>query len=417
MEFIKSLLEKQEELFGKGKKLEKLYPLHEALDTFLFTPGSVNKGTTHVREALDLKRMMIMVVIALIPCIAMAFYNTGYQANLAISNGAGALDVWQTSLFSMLGLTHDPANFTSNVAYGALFFLPVFIVTFAVGGLVEAGFAVARNHEINEGFLVTGMLLPLTLPPTIPLWQVALGILFGVVVGKEIFGGTGMNVLNVALTARAFLFFAYPAQISGDSPWIAADLAALSGASTLPDAVSGATWLGKAAAGAETFASHAVFGEQWWNAFLGFVPGSMGETSAAACLFGALVLVVTQVASWRTMAGVVAGTFIMATMLHGIESDTNNMFAVPFGWHIVIGGWAFGLVFMATDPVSSAFTDMGKLIYGLGIGVLVVLVRVVNPAYPEGMMLAILFMNMFAPFIDHFFVQANIKRRLARNAA
>jgi Na+-transporting NADH:ubiquinone oxidoreductase subunit B len=417
MKIIRALLDKQEQLFAKGTKFEKLYPLHEALDTILYTPGTVNKGTTHVRESLDLKRMMITVGVALLPCIAMAFFNTGYQANLAISQGAGALDVWQTTLFSALGLAHDPNNLLANVVYGGLFFVPVLLVTFTVGGLIEAGFAIVRNHEINEGFLVTGLLLPLTLPPTIPLWQVALGVAFGVIIGKEIFGGTGMNVLNPALTARAFLFFAYPAQISGDSPWLAANLSNLSGASTLPDAVSGATWLGKAAASAETFAAHPVFGEAWWNAFWGFVPGSMGETSVAACLIGALILIATQIGSWRTMAGVVVGTFITASMLHGIESDTNNMFAVSFGWHVVAGGWAFGLVFMATDPVSSAFTDKGKLIYGFFIGVMVVLVRVVNPAYPEGMMLAILFMNMFAPFIDHFFVQANIKRRAARNAA
>ncbi|MBL92432.1 MAG: NADH:ubiquinone reductase (Na(+)-transporting) subunit B [Myxococcales bacterium] len=417
MKLIRSLLDKQEQLFAKGSKLEKLYPLHEALDTILYTPGMVTKGTTHVREALDLKRMMIMVAVALMPCIGMAFYNTGYQANLAIGNGAEALDVWQTTVFAALGFAHNHGDFLANVVYGGLFFIPVLLVTFTVGGLIEAGFAIIRNHEINEGFLVTGLLLPLTLPPTIPLWQVALGIAFGVIIGKEIFGGTGMNVLNVALTARAFLFFAYPAQISGDSPWIAASLSGLSGSSTLPDAVSGATWLGKAAAGAETFAAHPVFGTEWWNSFWGLVPGSMGETSVAACLLGALILVATQVGSWRTMLGVAIGTYIMSTMLHGIESDTNNMFAVPFGWHVVVGGWAFGLVFMATDPVSSAFTDTGKLIYGFFIGVLVVLVRVVNPAYPEGMMLAILFMNMFAPFIDHFFVQANIKRRVARNAA
>ncbi len=417
MKLIRSLLDKQEQLFAKGSKLEKLYPLHEALDTILYTPGMVTKGTTHVREALDLKRMMIMVAVALMPCIGMAFYNTGYQANLAIGNGAEALDVWQTTVFAALGFAHNHGDFLANVVYGGLFFIPVLLVTFTVGGLIEAGFAIIRNHEINEGFLVTGLLLPLTLPPTIPLWQVALGIAFGVIIGKEIFGGTGMNVLNVALTARAFLFFAYPAQISGDSPWIAASLSGLSGSSTLPDAVSGATWLGKAAAGAETFAAHPVFGTEWWNSFWGLVPGSMGETSVATCLLGALILVATQVGSWRTMLGVAIGTYIMSTMLHGIESDTNNMFAVPFGWHVVVGGWAFGLVFMATDPVSSAFTDTGKLIYGFFIGVLVVLVRVVNPAYPEGMMLAILFMNMFAPFIDHFFVQANIKRRVARNAA
>ena len=419
MKFIRDQHDKLDPLFAKGGKLEKLYPLWEAHDTLLFTPGHVTKGTTHVRDGLDLKRMMITVVVALLPCVAMAFYNTGYQANLAIANGAGvtALASWQTSLFTALGFAHDPTNLIANVVFGALHFLPIFIVTFAVGGTVEVIFSIIRGHEVNEGFLVTGFLFPLTLPPTIPLWQVAMGIAFGVFIGKEVFGGTGMNVLNPALTGRAFLFFAYPAQISGDSPWIAADFSSATLSSTLPDAVSGATWLGKAATDKAALNGLEAFGSEWMNAFIGLVPGSMGETSALACILGALVLVVTKVGSWRTMLGVVLGTYLAASLLHGIESDTNHMFAVPFHWHVVLGGWAFGLVFMATDPVSSSFTEMGKLIYGFGIGVMVILVRVVNPAYPEGMMLAILFMNMFAPFIDHWFVKANIKRRLARHAA
>lgn len=410
-------MDKLEQPFKKGEKLEKLYPVYEMHDTILYTPGEVTKGTTHVRDALDLKRMMITVVVALIPCVLMAFYNTGYQANLAINKmGASALEVWQTKVFLMLGLTHDPANIIANIVYGGLFFLPVFAMTFAVGGVIEVITAIVRNHEVNEGFLVSGFLFPLTLPPTIPLWQVGLGVAFGVLIGKEIFGGTGMNVLNPALTGRAFLFFAYPAQISGDSPWIAAKMTAVKGASTLPDAVSGATWLGKAAASkAANLGSTTIFNGDWWSAFWGLVPGSMGETSVAACLIGAVILIATQVGSWRTMFGVVVGTFAMGFLLFGINSDTNHMFAVHPMWHIVLGGWAFGTVFMATDPVSSSFTEKGKLIYGFFIGVMVILVRVVNPAYPEGMMLAILFMNMFAPFIDHFFVQANIKRRLARD--
>lgn len=419
MKFIRDQHDKMDPLFAEGGKLEKLYPLWEAHDTLLFTPGHVTKGTTHVRDGLDLKRMMITVVIALLPCVAMAFYNTGYQANLAIANGGGvtALASWQTSLYTALGFGHDPANLIANLVFGALHFLPIFIVTFAVGGTVEVVFSVIRGHEVNEGFLVTGFLFPLTLPPTIPLWQVAMGIAFGVFIGKEVFGGTGMNVLNPALTGRAFLFFAYPAQISGDSPWIAADFTSASLSSTLPDAVSGATWLGKAATDKAALADLEMFGPEWMDAFIGLVPGSMGETSALACILGAVLLVVTKVGSWRTMLGVLIGTYLTATLLHGVESDTNQMFAVPFHWHIVLGGWAFGLVFMATDPVSSAFTEVGKLIYGFGIGVMVILVRVINPAYPEGMMLAILFMNMFAPFIDHWFVKANIKRRLERHAA
>jgi Na+-transporting NADH:ubiquinone oxidoreductase subunit B len=306
-------------------------------------------------------------------------------------------------LFLALGMpANDPGNWAANILHGALYFLPVYIVTLAVGGHVEVAFAVVRRHEISEGFLVTSALLPLTLPATIPLWQVALGISFGVIFAKEVFGGVGMNFLNPALTARAFLFFAYPAAMSGDAPWIAADFVGV-------DGFTGATWLAQAAA------HHgALGGADWWSAFLGWVPGSMGETSTLACLIGAGVLILTGVASWRTMLGVCAGTFAMCVLLNAAGSETNAMFAVPFEWHVVLGGWAFGMVFMATDPVSSAFTDVGKWLYGMGIGVMVVLVRVVNPAYPEGMMLAILFMNMFAPLLDHFVVQGNIKRRLAR---
>ena len=418
MKFIRKQHDMVAPLFEPGGKLEKLYPVWEAHDTLTFTPGDVTKGSVHVRDALDLKRMMVTVVVALMPCVFMALYNTGYQANLAIeSHGASAIEGWQATLFATLGFAHDPANFVANMVYGAIHFVPIFGVGFAVGGIIEVIFAVVRGHEINEGFLVTGFLFPLTLPATIPLWQVALGIAFGVIVGKELFGGTGMNILNPALTGRAFLFFAYPAQISGDSPWIAADFTGVPGTSTLPDSVSGATWLSKAATDSAWLDGVSVYGTEWMAAFIGLVPGSMGETSALACILGAVILVATRVGSWHTMLGVVVGTWLTATLLHSIGSDTNPMFAVPFAWHVVLGGWAFGLVFMATDPVSSAFTDRGKLVYGFFIGLMVVLVRVVNPAYPEGMMLAILFMNMFAPFIDHFSIKANIKRRLARNAA
>jgi len=408
MKFIRDQHDKIAPLFEKGGKFEKLYPVWEAHDTLLFTPGHVTKGKTHLRDALDLKRMMITVVLALLPCVGMALYNTGLQANLAIEGGAAPLDTWQNDLFMLFGFGYDPSNFLANLLLGVVHFLPVFITTFAVGGGLEVLFAVIRKHEVNEGFLVTGFLFPLILPATIPLWQVALGVAFGVVIGKEVFGGTGMNVLNPALTGRAFLFFAYPAQISGDKAWIAADF------SNHPDAMTGATWLGEMSA--STDALNTATSADWWNAFFGFIPGSMGETSVLACLIGAGILIFTQIGSWRTMAGVVLGTFLTATLLHSIGSDTNPMFAIPFEWHIVLGGWAFGMVFMATDPVSSAFTAKGKWIYGFFIGMLAILVRVVNPAYPEGMMLAILFMNMFAPFIDHFFVQANIKRRAARHA-
>ena len=408
MQFLRDKHDQIAPLFEKGGKLEKLYPVWEAHDTLLFTPGEVTKGKTHVRDALDLKRMMILVVVALLPCIAMALYNTGYQANSAISSGQAApLDSWQTAIFAWLfGNDFTPTLF-ANIIHGALYFVPVSITTLAVGGIIEVVFAVVRNHEVNEGFLVTWALFPLTLPPTMPLWQTAMGIAFGVVFAKEVFGGTGMNILNVALTARAFLFFAYPAQISGAEPWIAADFL---------DGNSGATLLASAAAGVPFF-DGADAGSLFTTAFLGFVPGSMGETSTLACLMGAGILILTQVGSWRTMAGVVLGTAAMGYGLNAIGSETNAMFNMPFYWHFVLGGWAFGMVFMATDPVTSAFTERGKWIYGIGIGCLVVLVRVVNPAYPEGMMLAILFMNMFAPFIDHFVVQGNIKRRLARHGS
>jgi Na+-transporting NADH:ubiquinone oxidoreductase subunit B len=408
MRFLRTLLDRLEPHFDRGGKLEFFYPLYESADTLFFTPGKVNRGTVHVRDGLDLKRMMITVVIALMPVVFMAMYNTGLQAARAIAAGATPLDNWQTVAFHALGFDFS-TDFVACFVYGSLYFIPVFVTGFAVGIGIEVLFCMIRGHEVNEGFFVTGFLLPLTLPPTIPLWQVATGVAFGVIIGKEVFGGTGMNFLNPALTARAFLFFAYPAQISGDAPWIAANFIGV-------DGFSGATWLTRAVGnGPQTLGS--VGSDAWWQAFNGLIPGSMGETSTLLCLVGAFVLIATGMGSWRTMAGVSVGTLGTATLLNSIGSATNPAFAIPFGWHVVLGGWAFGTVFMATDPVSSAFTNKGRWIYGIGIGVMVTLVRVVNPAYPEGMMLAILFMNMFAPFIDHFFVQANIKRRLARNAA
>jgi len=395
-----------EKLFGKGGPLEMAYPLWEASDTFLRTPGQVTRGASHVRDALDLKRMMITVVVALVPCILLGVYNIGYQAHLAIEAGAAPLDSWQTMVYDGIGLQYRSDSVLACVVQGLLYYLPVLVITGALGGNLEAVFAVIRRHEINEGFLVTWMLFPLVLPPTIPLWQVALGVTFGVIIGKEVFGGTGMNILNPALTARAFLFFAYPAQISGDQVWIAAD--------TTVDAVSGATWLAQAAVdGPQALAA----GVTWWDAFIGLIPGSMGETSTVACLIGAAILVITGVGSWRVMGGVVLGSFLMSTMLNMVGSDTNPLFAVPFHWHVVLGGWAFGMVYMATDPVSSAHSNTGKYVYGFMIGIMAILIRVVNPAYPEGMMLAILFMNLFAGFIDYWVKQSNIKRRAARYAA
>jgi Na+-transporting NADH:ubiquinone oxidoreductase subunit B len=349
---------------------------------------------------MDLKRMMMTVVVALIPAVIMAFYNTGYQANLGMAaTGQTESAHWQGQFLQWLGIAHDSGSIFSNMILGALYFLPVYIVTIAVGGFWEALFAVVRKHEINEGFLVTSLLFPLILPPNIPYWQVAIGISFGVVIGKEVFGGVGMNILNPALTARAFLFFAYPAEISGDKVWVAVD------------GMSQATPL------AQYADSSMAMTFSWWDAFIGLIPGSMGETSTLACLIGAVVLIVSRVGSWKIMLGVMVGMIIFSLGLNAIDSSTNPMFAVTPMWHLVIGGFAFGMVFMATDPVSATMTEQGKYVYGFLIGALTVLVRVINPAFPEGMMLAILFMNVFAPIVDKYFINQNIKRRVARDVA
>ncbi|MEM7182773.1 MAG: NADH:ubiquinone reductase (Na(+)-transporting) subunit B [Spirochaetota bacterium] len=398
MKFLENLFEKQKPLFEKGGKLEKLYPFYEAIDTFIFTPTDVTKTTSHVRDNLDLKRTMITVAIALLPAALMACYNTGYQANIALKGAAA--EGWRASVMTALGIGFDPSNFLSNFFYGLLHFLPVYAVTMAVGGMWEGLFSVVRKHEINEGFLVTGLLFPLTLPPTIPLWQVAIGITFGVVIGKEIFGGTGKNIFNPALMSRAFLFFAYPAQISGDKVW------------TAVDGFTGATPLAVAAA-----KGHSAFSFSWTDAFYGFIPGSMGETSTLACLLGAFVLILTGIGSWRIMVSMLAGMAGTALLFNAIGSTTNPLFALTPAWHLVIGSFGFACVFMATDPVSAAMTDTGKFFYGFFIGVIGVLIRVINPAYPEGWMLAILFMNGFSPLIDYYVVKANIKRRMARNVS
>ncbi len=414
---LRKLLDKLHPSFDKGGKLERLYPLYEALDTFLYSPGDTTLSPSHVRDGMNLKRMMSLVVVALGPCIFMALYNTGYQANYAVANGLGTqLDSWREQVIEGLGLGHDPSSFVDNLVLGALYFLPVYIVTMTVGGLWEVLFATVRGHEVNEGFLVTGMLFPLTLPPTIPLWQVAIGISFGVVIGKEIFGGTGKNFLNPALTARAFLYFAYASEISsetnrwGEGVWAAAD------------GITGATPLGAmAAASNPTAASVPTVTNpslSWMDCFIGFTQGSMGETSTLACLIGAAMLIALGVGSWRIMAGCVIGALGMGTLLWAASAGSDNamMYLAPH-WHLVIGGFAFGTVFMATDPVSAAMTDTGRWIYGILIGVMTILVRTINPAFPEGIMLAILFGNVMAPLIDFFVIQANIKRRLARYEA
>ncbi len=398
MKFLRNLLDKQEKHFEAGGKLEKLYPLYEAIDTFLYTSGSVTKHASHTRDALDLKRMMMMVVYALIPTVIMALYNTGLQANLLIAGQSSVPDTnWQQSVIAWLGVGFDPNNIFANFVHGAFYFLPVYIVTMTAGGFWEVLFATVRKHEVNEGFLVSGLLFPLTLPPDIPYWQVAIGITFGVVIAKEVFGGVGMNILNVALTARAFLFFAYPAEISGDKVWVAVD------------GISKATPLAEFADATITPTVN------WLDAFLGFIPGSMGETSTLACLIGAAILLISRIGSWRIMLGVTAGMIGMSLILNAIGSTTNPMFNVTPLWHFVLGSFAFATVYMATDPVTASYTTAGQLVYGFFIGIFGILVRAVNPAFPEGWMLAILFMNVFAAIIDRYFINRNIKRRLARN--
>lgn len=396
---LKDFFERIEPDFEKGGKYEKFYALFEAAYTIFYTPGKVNKGKTHVRDNLDLKRMMITVWACAFPAMFVGMYNVGLQAQLALIAGFATPDVWQVSLFGMFG-TELTANsgWPALMWYGACFFLPIYAVTFAVGGIWEVLFASIRGHEVNEGFFVTSILFALTLPATIPLWMVALGITFGVVVAKEVFGGTGRNFLNPALAGRAFLFFAYPLNMSGDTTWVVAD------------GYSGATALSQAAAGNLDYA----FNQNWWDAFFGFIPGSIGEVSTLAILLGGLVIIYTRIASWRIVGGVMLGMIAISTLLNVVGSDTNPMFAMPWYWHLVLGGFAFGMMFMATDPVSASFTNQAKWAYGILIGAMAVFIRVINPAFPEGMMLAILFANLFAPLFDHFVVQANIKRRIAR---
>jgi len=400
---LKKFIENLEPHFEKGGKYETWGALYEALATGLYTPGQVNKGKTHIRDSIDLKRIMITVWLAVFPAMFWGMYNIGFEANHVILTAHAVLpDVWQVNLFHLLGgqLGAD-AGWFNMMLYGAMFFLPIYAVTFIVGGFWEVIFASVRGHEVNEGFLVSSMLYTLILPPDMPLWQVALGISFGIVIGKEVFGGTGKNFLNPALTGRAFLFFAYPASISGDSVWVGVD------------GFTAATPLGLAAQGGMNAVTNAGYG--WFQTFMGFMPGSMGETSTLAIFIGAAFLLYTKIASYRIMAGVLGGMIATSLLFNMIGSESNPMFAMPFYWHLTLGGFAFGMVYMATDPVSAAMTNTGRWIFGALIGVMVVLVRVVNPAFPEGMMLSILFANMFAPVIDYFVVQANIKRRMKRH--
>jgi len=395
---MKALLEKYAKLFEKGGRLERWYPVFEMVDTFIYTPLAKTSGRTHVRDGIDLKRIMTTVVIALIPCVIMALYNTGLQANMAISATGTDPAGWRSAAAALLGAGFDPGSAYDNFIHGSMYFFPLYIATLIVGGTWEVLFAVVRKHEIGEAFLVTSLLYPLILPPTVPIWQAMVALSIGLVFGKELFGGTGRNLVNPALFSRAILFFSYPAAATGDSIWVALD------------GYSAATPLGAHAVGLDVNVT-------FLDAFLGFIPGSMGETSALACLFGAFVLIVTGIGSWRIILSSVVGLVVFSGLFYMAGSDTNPMFQLAPHWHLVLGGFAFATVFMATDPVSATFTETGKYFYGFLIGALTVLVRVVNPAYPEGAMLAVLFANIMAPLIDYIVIRANIKRRRVKSAA
>ncbi len=399
---LRRTLDRLEPLFARGGRFERFNAIFEMVDTLFYSPPDVTRGSPHVRDAIDLKRVMILVVFAATPAALVGMWNTGYQANTALAAmGFEAIDGWRAVALALLGAGYDPASVYDNLMHGFLYFLPIYVVTMAAGGFWEVLFASVRNHEVNEGFFVTSLLYALILPATIPLWQVALGISFGVVIGKEVFGGTGKNFLNPALVGRAFLYFAYPVQLSGDAVW------------TPVDGYSGATML--AVGAIDGMAGIAASGTTWLQAFLGQIQGSLGETSAAACLFGAVLLIYAGIASWRIIVACFIGLIVPALLFGGADGG-NPMYAMPWYWHIALGGFAFGAVFMATDPVSAPDTMLGHWIFGLLIGALTWVIRVINPAFPEGIMLAILFGNVFAPIIDWFVIRANVRRRERRSA-
>lgn len=398
---LRQFFDRIEPHFDKGGRFERWYPLYEAVDTIFYTPPTVTRSNAHVRDGIDLKRVMITVWLCVFPAMFFGMWNIGYQANTYLAEQGATMDGGLRAAVISALAGNDPGSIWDNIVYGATYFVPIYFVTFVVGGFWEVLFAMTRKHEVNEGFFVTSILFALILPPTVPLWQVALGISFGVVIGKEIFGGTGKNFLNPALTGRAFLYFAYPAQLSGDEVWTAVD--GFSGATSLSVAASG---------GMEALQDHLT----WFDAFWGIMQGSMGETSTLMILIGGAVLLIMKIASYRIVAGVLIGMIATSLLFNGIGSESNPMFEIPPHWHFVVGGFAFAMMFMATDPVSASMTNVGRWIFGIFVGVMTVLIRVVNPAFPEGVMLAILFANLFAPFIDHLVTQANIKRRQARVA-
>lgn len=382
MKFIKNMLDNMRPNFEEGGKMHAFHSLFDAIDTLMFVPKTTTRLGSHIRDAVDNKRTMIVVFIALLPALLFGMYNIGYQHHLSLVGEEGVVSCCD--------------NFWGNLWYGFLKVLPMLLVSYIVGLGIEVVFAQIRGHEVSEGYFVTGLLIPLICPPDVPLWQLALAVAFAVIIGKEVFGGTGYNFLNPALVARAFLFFSYPTHMSGDTVWIAEQ----------GDAVSGATPLGEMLAGASMPSSSLM------DMFIGFIPGSVGETSVIAILLGAVLLLVTGIASWRIMLSIFVGATLTGVMFNLIGA--NDYMQLPFYYHFVMGGFMFGMVFMATDPVTAAQTNIGKYIYGFLIGVMAILIRVVNPAYPEGMMLSILLMNVFAPLIDYYVVEANIRRRAKR---
>ena len=391
---------------GEGK-YSKWFPLFDAVENLFFSTQTQTANPVHVRDAIDIQKVMVTVWLATFPAMFFGMYNLGSHS-LEYLDSINQLNTgdWHHYIVSLVG--YDSSSFVAKMWFGAAYFMPIYITVFVVGIGWEAVFAIVRKHEINEGAFVSTILFSLSCPPDLPLWQAAMGITFGLVIGKEIFGGTGKNFLNPALTGRAFLYFAYPSQISGDKVWIAG----LADNNIVAEGYSGATALGVAA---ESGMPGILNQYTWMDSFLGFIPGSVGETSVIAIGIGLVILLVTKVASYRIILGTFAGMIFMSSILNIIGSDTNPMFYVPWYWHAVIGSFAFGLVFMATEPVSGSGTNTGRWIYGIVIGITVILIRVINPAFPEGMMLAILFANLLAPVIDHMVVMSNIKRRRALN--
>ena len=393
MKSLLNLVEKIKPTFSKGGKLGFLHSTFDAFETFLFVPNTVTKSGSHIRDCVDLKRVMTVVIIALLPALAFGIWNVGEQHAIAFNEN------W---------------SFIDKVWHGLLKVLPIIIVSYVVGLGIEFISAQLRGHEVNEGYLVSGMIIPLIMPVDVPLWILALAVAFAVIIGKEVFGGTGMNIWNPALIARAFVFFAYPSQISGDTIWVSGLNAAKANAMQVVDGFSGATPLGQAANGVVDFTT--TIGTQLTplQAFIGTMPGSIGETSTIAILIGAVILIWTGVASWKIMVSCVAGALGVGLLINGF-AEPGTFAAVPAYWHLILGGFAFGAVFMATDPVTSAQTEKGKWIYGFLVGALAVIIRLFNPGYPEGMMLAILLMNTFAPLIDYYVVEGNIKKRIKRS--